>query len=216
MAEKKKTGMMEIAFTNGIVVADAKTGMVDLKSLERIGMAMAGVEELNSYSKRITVWLENKDTQEFLKVVSQKQNSAFENILNRTGKGRHSKAWGNIFVALKYAMYINKEFEYEVIDTFINNKILDFRLLGIDYHKELNIKLDILEDRIGKDNKGVYIQVAKRLKEKVFGSFHTGWDGTEDSAEFQQKRTEIQNELIFLIEKGYVKTYEQVKEYFLK
>ncbi|MGL4971348.1 MAG: hypothetical protein ACRC5G_00045 [Cetobacterium sp.] len=241
----KKAGMMEIAFTNGIVKADAKSMMVDLKDIERMGMMMAGIDDVKYFYKSLNYFMENKDTKEFiielnkqkfsrgelsvgenntaLSILANKEAALesykeedYPHIINRTGRGRHSKAWGSLFLAIKYAMYVNKELEVEVIDTFINSKILDFRVLGIDYNKGLNSELETLVDRQGKDNKGIYMQVAIKIKEKCFGSFHSGWDGCEDSAEYQKKRTEIQNELMFLIKKGYVKTYEDVKEYFNK
>jgi hypothetical protein len=73
-----------------------------------------------------------------------------------------------------------------------------------------------LEDRVWKENKGIYMQVAIKVKEKIYGSFHSGWDGEEDCAEFQEKRAEILKELGFLIQKQYVRTYEDVKNYFNK
>ncbi|MGL5711713.1 MAG: KilA-N domain-containing protein [Cetobacterium sp.] len=220
----KKTGMMEIAFTNGIVRADAKEGFVNLNDMAKIGEVITGKEV------RLDKWLENKGTKEFINYVQTQQNQrdfkyhengVFENNdftpVFKTKKGRaNGGTWANVHIAIDFAMWISVEFKYEVIDTFINGRILDFRALGIDYHKELNAALDTLEDRIDKDNKGVYMQTSMRIKEKVFGSFHSGWDGAEDSAEYQKTRTKIQEELISLINKKYIKTYVDVKEYFNK
>lgn len=241
----KKTGMMEIAFKNGVIKADAKAMMVDLKDIERMAMAMAGIDDVRYFTKNLSFFMDNNDTKEFIIELNKQKFSREEkysgenstalsvladrelalsnyreedyvHIINRTGRGRHSKAWGNLFLAVKYAMYVNKELEIEVIDIFINSKILDFRVMGIDYNKDLNIALDTLEDRIDKDNKSIYMQTAIKIKEKIFGEFHSGWDGEEDSAEYQRARTKIQEELIFLIKKGYIKTYQDVKDYFLK
>lgn len=212
-----KIGVMEIAFTNGIIVADAKTGMVDLRTIEKIGMAIDGVEKMENYSKRVSLWLELGDTKEFISELKKHRNVTedfFSNeLVIKEGK-RNFKMWADIMVALKYAMYVNKKLEVEVLDTFINKKILDFRMLGIDYFKELNEKLDTLEDRVGKNNKGIYIQVSRMIKIKLFGEHHEGYDSFEETAEIQTKRSEILKELGGLIDKKYIKTYQDVKEYF--
>lgn len=138
-----------------------------------------------------------------------------KDLVVKEGK-RNFKLWANLMLALKYAMYVDKKLEVEVLDTFVQKKILDFRLFGIDNHKELTKRLDTLQDRVGKENVYIYINTSKMINEKTKGVFKKGWDEREDNAEYQQKRNEIQKELMMLIDKGYVKTWEDVKEYFNK
>lgn len=216
-----KTGLMEIAFTNGVVVANAKTGMIDLKTLEVVGNLYNGVtnETENGY-KRLRKYLENSTTQEFIRVCEEKSSKhefgRFNSVLERCGRGRNSKTFASIHIAIDFAMWLNPEFKYEVIDTFVKKRILDFRLLGIDKHKDLNLLLDTLDDRVGKDNKGIYINTAKLINEKAKGEFGCGWDNKEDSPEIQQRRDQIQKELSMLIKKGYVTSWGDVKEFFSK
>lgn len=236
----KKTGMMEIAFRNGIIKADAKSMMVDLKDIERIGMAMAGIDKIDYFPKSLKYFMENKDTKEFIVELHRQKFSKEEkflrenttalsilvdkevslanykeedyiHIINRAGRGRNSKAWGNLFLAIKYAMYVNKELEIEVIDTFINSKILDFRMMGIDYHKELNMKIDELEDRKGKDNKFIYINSSKMINERIKGEFSKGWDSEENDAEITTNRTKLINNLMFMIDNEFIKTWDDLK-----
>lgn len=237
----KKAGMMEIAFTNGIVKADAKAMMLDLKDIEKMGMMMAGVEDIHYFYKRLDKFLDNKDTKEFIMELHKQkfsraekdsgenstalsilvdktialdsyEENQYRHIINRTGRGRHSKAWGNLFLAIKYAMYVNKELEIEVIDTFINKKILDFRCLGIDYHKELNAKIDTLEDRVDKDNKFIYINSSKMISERIKGQFEKGWDNENNDAEITEQRTKLINNLIFMMDNKFIKNWEELKD----
>ncbi|MGL4998607.1 MAG: KilA-N domain-containing protein, partial [Cetobacterium sp.] len=154
-----KTGMMEIALCGGLVKANAKTGMVDLRDIEKIGMMLAEIDKVENYGKRVSRWIDFEDTKDFLYELEKKYtNDEFvsKSLVVQEGK-RNFKLWADLLVALKYAMYVNKELEVEVMDTFINKKILDFRILGIDFNKELNSKIDTLRDRTGKDNKFIYI-----------------------------------------------------------
>lgn len=206
-----KTGMMEIALGNGIIEADAKTGMVNLRSIEKLGMAMSGVENVRDYSKRLSLWVELVDTKEFIETLSLVKNSSLSELHYKEGK-RNYKHWGNLHIALKYAMYVNKELEIEVIDTFITKKILDFRLLGIDYYKELNDRIDKLPDRLGKSNKGCYIQLSKAVNMKCNGGeFIAGWDYTTDTAEVQKYRADILDFVNKAIDMGLANSYLEVK-----
>jgi len=56
----------------------------------------------------------------------------------------------------------------DVIDIFINERILIKRDDGGNDFKELNGYLDKLPDRKEKNNQGIFIQTAIKLREKIF------------------------------------------------
>ncbi|MGL5057528.1 MAG: KilA-N domain-containing protein [Fusobacteriaceae bacterium] len=212
-----KTGMMEIALCGGLVKANAKTGMVDLRDIEKIGMMLAGIDKAENYGKRVALWIELKDTKEFLLELGRKyatEEMFSKDLIVQEGK-RNFKLWADLLVALKYAMYVNKQLEVEVLDTFINKKILDFRMLGIDFNKELNLKIDALGDRVGKDNKFIYINSSRMISERIKGEFSKGWDSEENDSEVTQNRTKLINNLIFMIDNGFVNNWEQLKDQIL-
>ncbi|MGL5050116.1 MAG: KilA-N domain-containing protein [Fusobacteriaceae bacterium] len=209
--------MMEIALCGGLVKANAKTGMVDLRDIEKIGMMLAGIDKAENYGKRVTLWIELKDTKEFLLELGRKyatEEMFSKDLIVQEGK-RNFKLWADLLVALKYAMYVNKQLEVEVLDTFINKKILDFRMLGIDFNKELNLKIDTLGDRVGKDNKFIYINSSRMISERIKGEFSKGWDSEENDSEVTQNRTKLINNLIFMIDNGFVNNWDQLKDQIL-
>ncbi|MGL5056563.1 MAG: KilA-N domain-containing protein [Fusobacteriaceae bacterium] len=212
-----KTGMMEIALCGGLVKANAKTGMVDLRDIEKIGMMLAGIGKAENYGKRVTLWIELKDTKEFLLELGRKYatEEMFSKDLIVQEGSRNFKLWADLLIALKYAMYVNKQLEVEVLDTFINKKILDFRMLGIDYHKELNLKIDALPDRIGKGNKYMYITTATMINERVKGEFKKGWDSEENDPIVTENRTKLINNLIFMMDNGFITNCDELKDQIL-
>lgn len=211
-----KTGMMEIALGNGIIEADAKTGMINLKSLEKVGNMFNGLStEKDEGYKRLRDYLINKDTLKFIEVCNSKNLIAGIPAIETTGKNRYKKTWGNLYIAIDLAMWMSPEFKYEVIDIFINKKILDFRILGIDYHKELNDSIDKLPDRIikNKSNKGCYINAAKLINEKCNGGkFVQGWDVSTATPEIQKYRSELIDFLVKAINMGMITSWEMLKE----
>ncbi len=70
----------------------------------------------------------------------------------RGGKPENRGIWANLHILLKGAMYLSPKLEYEIIDVFLNSKILFFRDLGGDNFKEFNKIIDTLPDRRGKNN----------------------------------------------------------------
>jgi len=213
----KKTGLMEISLGNGIVKADAKTGMVDMKSMEKVGNMFLGLVEGDEGYRQLKHYKETKQFKELIVKLEEKLIVGKPTIENSvyfsTGRGRYAKQWANLIVAIDFAMWLNVDFKIEVIETFINKKILDFRLLGIDHFKELNQKIDTLTDRVGKDNKGCYIQISKAINIRCNGELVKGWDYAHADAEIQKLRDEILDMSKKLIDMKMIKTYSQLKEF---
>lgn len=209
-----KTGMMEIALGNGIIEADAKTGLISLTSLEKVGNMFLGFTKNNKGYKYIADWKRLAGTQDFIKLCEDK-NLKVGIPAFKISKGKYGGTWANLYIAIDFAMWMNTEFKYEVIDVFINKKTLDFRILGIDYHKELNDSIDKLPDRIikNKSNKGCYINAAKLINEKCNGGkFVQGWDVSTATPEIQKYRSELIDFLVKAINMGMITSWEMLKE----
>jgi hypothetical protein len=109
----------------------------------------------------------------------------------------------------------------DVIDIFINEKILTSRDDGGDDFKELNFHLDNLADRKDKNNKGIFIQVSMKLRSKIFKPKQIEeckdnnmniWNSKYANVVTLRKREEYEKTLITLIRMDFVKSYENVKD----
>ncbi len=203
----ERAGMMEIAFGSGVVNADAKAGWINLNTLETVGNMFLGLSKDNRKEakyKRLDNWLANKETKDFIELCSKKHNEN-NNILNtcnsreleykevlQVKRGRYGGTWATLHIAIDFAMWIDLEFKYEVIDTFINKKILDLRVLGIDYYNEMKDSVENLTYRKEKDNhKNFMINLNKKINTKVNGEFVKGWDHLLADADKQAHRKRI-------------------------
>jgi len=98
--------------------------------------------------------------------------------------------------------------------TFVESRILQWREDSGDEFMNLNIAIDAyLPEREGKGNKGVFIQIAKQLKEKILNDQEV-WN----TASFTQleRRAKIERNLCDLLRLGVVKNYEHLKELITK
>jgi hypothetical protein len=81
----------------------------------------------------------------------------------RGGKPENRGYWSNLYIMLDLATHLDPVLKLEMYRVFIENRILFWRDLGGDNFKEFNKIVDTLPDRIGENNQGIYIQIAKKF-----------------------------------------------------
>lgn len=128
----------------------------------------------------------------------------------KTKRGKGGGTWAHLMVLLRAAAYLDKDFEVEVYDTFINNKILQWRDDSGDQFIALNAAIDAyLPDRQGKDNKGLFINAAKLMKAKI-NPDQGDWNrATSDQLE---ARASAEKAIVKLLQLGVVRDWEHLKE----
>lgn len=201
----KTNQLMSVAFSEGVVNVFHNTAMGDLTQLWKVGTIMRvnngmAVPQLNNF-------LHSQSTKDFIEVCERKTGNPCIEI---TGRGKNGRTWASIHMMIYAAEYLSTEFHFEVIDAFINNKILEWRDVSGDEFKALNIAIDnYLPGRDGKSNKGIYINTAKMLLGKVNPSITTWNDATADEL---RERAVIENKLVTTLHLGLIRDWEHMKE----
>ncbi|EJF05826.1 KilA-N domain-containing protein [Thiovulum sp. ES] len=85
----------------------------------------------------------------------------------RGGKPENRGVWANLQIMLDLAIYLSPTLRLEMIDVFINQKILFWRDVGGDNFKEFNKIVDTLPYRKEKNNTGIYVSMSKRIRQKL-------------------------------------------------
>ena len=73
----------------------------------------------------------------------------------------------NLQIMLDLAIYLSPTLRLEMIDIFLESKILEWRDIGGNNYIFLNKAIDSLPDRKGKNNSGIHIKIAKIFREKL-------------------------------------------------
>jgi hypothetical protein len=208
-----------------------KTMMGHLNALWDYGNGLRALKGLAPLDQKD--WLRSQQTRELLLALNRKFNS--ENVMGqlapleidnfgrtkisditknnpfiRTKRGTGGGTWVHLYLLLDAAAWLDADFKLELYDTFINNKILQWREDGGDEFINLNIAIDAyLPEREGKDNTGIFIQVAKQLKAKILSP-----DDTWNTASFPQleKRAKLEKDLCNYLRLGMIRNYEHLKE----
>ncbi len=130
----------------------------------------------------------------------------------RGGKPENRGVWANLYILLKAGAYLSPKLELEIYEVFINHKILEWRDIGGDNYKELNIAINTLPDRKDKNNHGIFIQVAKQFRKKLEILDSRGYNKEEHNSLIQETRAKWLNNLIFAIDTELIISYKQLIE----
>lgn len=130
----------------------------------------------------------------------------------RGGKPENRGVWANLQIMLDLAIYLSPTLRLEMIEIFINQKILSWRDIGGDSFKEFNKIVDTLPDRKDKNNMGIYIQVATQIRKKLAILDTKGYNEKEHNSLIQENRAEWLKSLTFAVKVGLIKSYDQLKD----
>ncbi len=135
----------------------------------------------------------------------------FPNLI-KSKRGKYGGTWAELYILLKIASMLDKDLEVEIYRVFIENKILFWRDLGGDNFKEFNKIVDTLPDRIGKNNTGIYVQIALEIRRKLSILDTKGYNEKEHNSLIQENRTEWLKTLAIGIQFSWIKSYEDLKD----
>lgn len=182
-----------------------ETKQGDLNNLWAYFNSLRVMKGLKSLSQKD--WLRKDKTLELISYL-QGKNPDTPMITTKIGKG--GGTWVNYELLIEAAAFLDADFKLELYKTFIDAEILQWREDGGDEFINLNIAIDAyLPERDGKDNTGIFIQVAKQLKAKILSP-----DDTWNTASFPQleKRAKLEKELCNYLRLGMIRNYEHLKE----
>lgn len=204
----KTNQVMTVAFQHGSLSIEHKTAMGNLADVFAIGnkhRILAGKSPAN-----ITHFCNAVGTQEFLDSVAKRLSVEKSTLLYTVGTGKKARVMANIFLIIYAAEYLSPDFHVEVIDTFINSKLLSWRDESGDHFKGLNEEIkNSAENLLGKPaHQGHFITIAKIVNSRVGDKI----DWNTATAEQLKERDRIETGLCTVIKLGLVKDWEHLKQ----
>lgn len=129
----------------------------------------------------------------------------------KTGRSVNTKTQAHILVLLLAAEVISSKFHYELHKKIVSERLLENRDESGDEFMALNINIDgYLPGREEKSsNKGVYIQIAKLIKENIKPN---GNDWNTANAEQLKRRVKVEQTLCVMLKHELVRDFEHLRE----
>ena len=201
---------MSVDFFGNAVRAQTEGRMVCLNDLVLAGNAWRVSQGLRMKTIQ-AVATQSPTFDAFHTAASKEWNIPKEEMFMRVGRGSQLRTMVHFSLAVYVAEQLSPEFHAKVIKTFIEGKLLEFREQGGTEFKNLNAAIDLyLPDRIGKDNKGCYINAAKILRKRLLGVEEgVSWDSATVAQ--TQTRFDLETLVVRMMAGGYVKDWNQLK-----
>jgi hypothetical protein len=204
----KTNQVMTVAFENGTLSIEHKTAMGNLADVFAIGnkhRVLNGKAPAN-----LTLFCSSKTTKEFIDSVAKRLGVDKSSLIFTKGRGKSSRVVANIFIIIYAAEYLSPDFHVEVIDTFINTRLLTWRDESGDNFKALNEEIKVAaEGLLGKPaHQGHFITLAKIVNSRIGDKI----DWNTASSEQLQERSRIETGLSTSIRMGFIKDWEHLKQ----
>jgi hypothetical protein len=132
--------------------------------------------------------------------------------LIKSQRGKYGGTWAELYILLKIASMLDKDFEVEIYRVFIEDQILYFRDLGGDNFKEFNRVVDMLVDLNGYSKVDVYQYVAIELRKKQNILDTKGYNEKDHNSKIQETRAKWLEHLTFVVRVGLVKSFHELIE----
>jgi hypothetical protein len=151
--------------------------------------------------------------EEFISAAAEGYDLPREALVQVVGRGPQTRTMAHVAIAIFVAEQMSPEFRVSVIKTFLEGKLLEFREMGGTEFKNLNAAIDLyLPGRDGKDNKGVYIQIAMRLRARLLGPEAGSEAWATANVGQTHARYSAEAYLVRALGDGLVRDYEHLKE----
>ena len=205
---------MQVDVMGEIVFASTSEG-VDLISLCAAGNVWRLKNGFPIY--QINVFISSKYLQEYIKAAAIEWNLPENSFLRSTGKYKNTKHYGHVSVAVLLAEQISPAFHAKVHKTFIEGKLLEYRLKGGDEFKNLNNAIDAYLPSPSGDNTGRYINVSKMIREKCNLTDSSDkeiptWNQSIADSVAQRMRYDLEAKICNFINLGLIKDWDHLKD----
>ena len=201
---------MSVDFFGKAVMAETEGNMICLNDM--LNAAISFRLNQGKAPLQLTAFFNSKGLAEYIEASAKEWNLPKESFIKKVGKGKYTRTYVHVSIAVYAAQQISPEFHAHVNRVFIEGKLLEFRERGGTEFRNLNANIDqYLPDRLGKDNKGVFIQIAKLLRSKILGDEAKTGDWDKATVSQIHLRYEYENKLCEILRLGLVKDYEHLK-----
>ena len=230
---------MTVTIGHNVFSIDHKTMMGNLNQFWDCGNAYRIEKGLPA--KHLENWVRSSETAEYVAVV-EKELFGFKSVdstdyknssglvgtitktstLFRTKRGKGGGTWAHLYILLDAATFLDPDFKFQVYKTFVEGKLLQHRDESGDRYKPFNMAIDQLPDRVGKDNKWLYINAANLLAERIGlpavsempvddkGKPLNRWNAA--TAHQLSERADAEKMLTGMVQFGVVRDWEHLKE----
>ena len=201
---------MSVKFFGNVVRAQTEGSRICLNDLFIAGNALRLAD--GKPALQMNAFLQSKGLIDYVNAAAEEWNLPVDAFIVHEGRGSKTRTFVHASVALLAAESMSPRFHAHVHRVFIEGELLEFRERGGTEFKSLNVAIDnYLPERENKDNRGVFINVAKVFRARILGVDAKTEDWNHASIEQTHLRYELEDKLCDMLRLGVVQNYEHLK-----
>lgn len=189
--------------------------MGDFEVLQRTSDGMFNATTLlkqwnnvSGMKKEVKDFFDNKSTQEFIKVLNNKENLNRGNSPYLTTRGKTGGTWMHPFLFIDFSMWLNAEFKYEVIK-FVHDQLIEYRNEAGDSYRTMTSALSKIVDRpLLVDS---IRDIARAINYVIFNNHEPLLRNKQADEGCMRELCELQKDIAKLVDFGFIKTIESLK-----
>lgn len=202
---------VSVEFFGNVVRAQTNGSLICLNDMFIAGNALRLSE--GKPALQMNAFLNSKGLADYIEAAAHEWNLPESHFITKEGRGKNTRTYVHVSVALLAAESMSPRFHAHVHRVFIEGKLLEFRERGGTEFRNLNAAIDMyLPDRAGKDNKGVFINIAKLIRERILGNGAVTDDWNKATVAQTHLRYEWENKMCDMLRLGVVRDYEHAKQ----
>lgn len=211
--------------TNNVIIRPMGQFQVQQRTKDGMFNATALVKEWNDYvenlhgensayvKKELKKFFENDNTKSFISALIEEENLNGENSAYLASRGKNGGTWMHPILFVKFAMWLNPQFEVKVIK-FVYDEMIKYRNEAGDAYKELSAAIYTIVDKSQMPSR--MAEVSKGINFVVFGEHRNMIRNDKGTEQDQRKLYEMERKVASLINDGFLKDHGQVMNYLRK
>lgn len=202
--------------TNNVILRPMGQFQVQQRTKDGMFNATALMKQWNESSgdkKEVTKFFENENTKAFISALMEEEKLNTQNSAYLKSRGKNGGTWMHPILFVKFAMWLNPQFEVKVIK-FVYDEMIKYRNEAGDAYKELSAAIYTIVDKSQMPSR--MAEVSKGINYVVFGEHRNMIRNDKGTEQDQRKLYEMERKVASLINDGFLKDHGQVMNYLRK
>lgn len=168
--------------------------------------------ETSGQKKQMSHYTDNNSTEEFIEALMIEDNFKERKSVVIKTRGKNGGTWMHPLLFIDFAMWINPSFKVKVLK-FVYDQLIEYRNQAGNTYRKMCERIAHVSKK-GDIPKNIS-KTAKAINIVVYGVHEKQMRNKQAEEESMRELVKLQEMIIELIDNGYIKTYEGIRQYLL-
>ena len=169
--------------------------------------------ETSGQKKQMSHYTDNNSTEEFIEALMIEDNFKERKSVVIKTRGKNGGTWMHPLLFIDFAMWINPSFKVKVLK-FVYDQLIEYRNQAGNTYRKMCERIAHVSKK-GDIPKNIS-KTAKAINIVVYGVHEKQMRNKQAEEESMRELVKLQEMIIELVDNGYIKTYEGIRQYLLR